>query len=217
MKLGASGTIAGSTAIIVGDGGSSGTVLDTTDKTGFTILKTQTLKGIGNVNVGMGKTLTIEGKHSVGNVGTDGGVGTQAVTGNLSYASESIFEWDLNANSTTTGFDKVSATGTVAVSTTATVFKVIFGTTALTGVQDLGNTFWNTAFGTQEWSMATIFGQGLQSGSQFATVETSNDVSAYGSFTINGSNLTWTAVPEPSSALAGLLIAAGLLRRRRVA
>lgn len=34
-------------------------------------------------------------------------------------------------------------------------------------------------------------------------------------FTINGSQLDFTAVPEPTSALAGLLITAGLLRRRR--
>ena len=43
------------------------------------------------------------------------------------------------------------------------------------------------------------------------------DVSTQGSFAINGSSLTWTAVPEPSSALAGLLVGAGLLRRRRKA
>lgn len=39
-----------------------------------------------------------------------------------------------------------------------------------------------------------------------------------GSFSISGSNLqftTFSAVPEPTSALAGLLISAGLLRRRR--
>ena len=36
-----------------------------------------------------------------------------------------------------------------------------------------------------------------------------------GSFTISGNNLQFTTVPEPTSALAGLLIGAGLLRRRR--
>lgn len=38
-----------------------------------------------------------------------------------------------------------------------------------------------------------------------------------GSFTLSGNTLSWTAVPEPTSALAGLLIGAGLLRRRRTA
>jgi hypothetical protein len=41
------------------------------------------------------------------------------------------------------------------------------------------------------------------------------DVSSYGSFTFTGTTLTWNAVPEPTSALAGLLLAAGLLRRHR--
>ena len=42
-------------------------------------------------------------------------------------------------------------------------------------------------------------------------------VSGEGRFTITGTELRWTAVPEPSGTLAGLLVAAGLLRRRRVA
>ena len=41
------------------------------------------------------------------------------------------------------------------------------------------------------------------------------DVSSYGSFTFTGTTLTWNAVPEPTSALAGLLLAAGSLRRHR--
>jgi hypothetical protein len=36
-----------------------------------------------------------------------------------------------------------------------------------------------------------------------------------GSFSLSGTTLTWSAVPEPTSALAGLLLGAGLLRRRR--
>jgi uncharacterized protein (TIGR03382 family) len=41
-------------------------------------------------------------------------------------------------------------------------------------------------------------------------------VAGRGSFSFNGStDLTWSAVPEPSSALVGLLVSAGLLRRRR--
>ncbi|MEO8617191.1 MAG: hypothetical protein ABI600_18785 [Luteolibacter sp.] len=34
-------------------------------------------------------------------------------------------------------------------------------------------------------------------------------------FTGGGKTLTWSAVPEPTSALAGVLIGTGLLRRRR--
>jgi uncharacterized protein (TIGR03382 family) len=49
----------------------------------------------------------------------------------------------------------------------------------------------------------------------FANGSSVSTPTAYGSFSISGSTLTWTAVPEPTSALAGLLITAGLLRRRR--
>ena len=76
------------------------------------------------------------------------------------------------------------------------------------------NAFWSTPAIVETWSMASIFGQSFSS-SAFQTVETSTDVSTYGHFTISGSSLTWTAVPEPTSALAGLLLGAGLLRRRR--
>ena len=145
---------------------------------------------------------------------TNAGVGSQAFSSSLSYAANSIFEWDLNASSTSNGFDTVSAVGNIDVSTTGTVFKVIFGATALADVTNMSNTFWNTPYGTQTWNMSAIFGEAFNSGS-FTSVQTSTNVSTYGSFTINGTALTWTAVPEPTSALAGLLIAAGLLRRRR--
>lgn len=36
-----------------------------------------------------------------------------------------------------------------------------------------------------------------------------------GSFTFTGNTLSWPPIPEPSTALAGLLLTAGLLRRRR--
>jgi hypothetical protein len=38
-----------------------------------------------------------------------------------------------------------------------------------------------------------------------------------GFFTLSGSTLTWSAVPEVSNALIGGLIGLGLLRRRRAA
>lgn len=213
LRLASAGTIANSTSIVVGDGGSSGAVLDTTLKSGFGIASTQTLSGIGTVNVGASNTLTISGQHSPGNAGTSGGVGTQAVTGNLSYGASSIFNWDLNQNSITTGFDKVTATGTIGANATSAVFNVVLGS----GVtQDA--TFWTVPGSKKIWSLATIFGQTLTS--TFSSVTVTNATPAFtalGGFTINGTNLTWTAVPEPSSALAGLLLGAGLLRRRRSA
>lgn len=175
-----------------------------------TVATGATLGGTGTV----GGATSISGTHNAGDAATNAGVGSQAFASNLTYADGSIFEWDLNASSTSTGFDTVSSAGTIAVSTTDSVFKVIFGTTALADVQNTSNAFWNTPYGTQTWNMIDIFGQAFSSGA-FQSVQTSNDVSTYGSFTITGSTLTWTAVPEPTTALAGLLLTFGLLRRRR--
>ncbi|MGL5016766.1 MAG: autotransporter-associated beta strand repeat-containing protein, partial [Luteolibacter sp.] len=162
----------------------------------------------GSGTVGGATTIDSAGIHNAGNPTVAGGVGSQAFSSTLNYANGSIFEWDLNANSTASGFDTVSAVGNITVGT-ATVFKVIFGT----GV-DLNNTFWSTPFTTESWSMTSIFGKAFSSGS-FSSVTSTADPITQGSFSITGSTLTWTAVPEPTSALAGLLLGAGLLRRKR--
>jgi uncharacterized protein (TIGR03382 family) len=82
------------------------------------------------------------------------------------------------------------------------------------------DTFWAT---TQTWNnifttdgsaaianWANIFTTVTVVNSSFDTI-----TPAGGSFSASGNTLTWTAVPESSSALAGLLVGAGLFRRRR--
>jgi fibronectin-binding autotransporter adhesin len=228
LKLDTSGTIDLSNQIIVGNTGSSGAVLDVSAKTGgFTIGSTQKLSGIGTVDAndaGTLRTVTIEGTHAVGN-----SPGSQTVDGNLAYASSSIFEWDLAANKDTDGvddligatadngvagtdYDALTVTGTLNIASDA-VFKVIQNAGA-----DFSDAFWTSS---QSWSNIFNATGAVTSGwnnTAVAVYNTSNvlqDVSVYGSFSITGSTLTWSAVPEPTSALAGLLIGAGLLRRRR--
>jgi autotransporter-associated beta strand protein len=176
---------------------------------------------MGTGTVGGETTINAGAIHSAGSA--TGAVGNQNFSSSLTYANGSIFEWDINANDTATGFDTLVVAGALNGSTDGdtSIFRVVFGTTAKDGVNDSGNAFWNTAATSRDWSMSSIFGKNFTTG-LFTTVETydSNgifDVSAKGSFTISGSSLTWTAVPEPTSALAGLLIGAGLLRRRRSA
>ncbi len=208
LALSGSGSIANSANIAV----ASGATFDVSTVTSgnWSLGSTQKLTGSG----GLTGATTISGTHNAGDAATNAGVGSQAFSSSLSYANGSIFEWDLNASSTSSGFDTVSAVGAIGVGTTSTVFKVLFGATALADVQNSGNTFWNTPFVTRVWNMSDVFGKAFTSGA-FQSVATSSDVSTYGSFTITSSTLTWTAVPEPTSALAGLLITAGLLRRRR--
>ena len=139
---------------------------------------------------------------------------------NINYDAPSIFEWDLKANKDTdtgtrgTDYDAVSVTGALTISPDA-IFKVIQND----GL-DFNDVFWNT---NQEWN--DIFTAGSLNGGWAANTavsvyNTSGDlqtVSSYGSFTINGTSLTWTAVPEPTNILIGGLLGGGLLRRRRSA
>jgi autotransporter-associated beta strand protein len=212
LALSGSGSIATSSVIKVN---TSGTLDVSAVSGGWTLGATQTLTGTGGVT----GTTTIAGTHAAGN----NGVGSQAFANDLNYSSGSIFEWDLTSSVNADGvdsdgvagtdFDSVSVTGNIDV-TSGAIFKVIFGDTALTDVQNTENAFWNTPYGTQTWNMSAIFGQAFNLGA-FTSVQTSTDVSDYGSFSISGTSLTWTAIPEPTSALAGLLLTAGLLRRRR--
>jgi fibronectin-binding autotransporter adhesin len=164
-----------------------------------------TLAGTGTV--GGATTISSGGTHAPGEVGT---VGTQNFSSDLNYADGSIFEWDLNANSTSNlGYDMVGAAGKISVDTNNITFKIVFGDSV-----NMSDEFWSTPYVTHQWAMASIFGKAFYSGA-FQSVQTSYPVNRVGSFKINGEYLTYTAVPEPTSALVGLLPGTGLLRRRR--
>ncbi len=188
---------------------------------------------------GNSSAITIDSTARLAGAGTVGGAttinsGTLAPTAQLSgskmtldstleFNSGSIFSWELNAEMSDPGAN-ASNSGTYgqllvngAASGTA-VFNIVLGTNAY---DDL---FWNTdktwdnvfaASGvTDLYSMFTTFsGEGLTATGSGATAIAT--ATGEGHFSFNGTTLTWTAVPEPSSALAGLLIGAGLLRRRR--
>jgi autotransporter-associated beta strand protein len=214
LLIGTSGSLA-NTDVTVGGVGSSGT---------------PTLGGGGSIGgatsiaaAGSG----VVGAHAVGVTGVSNGVGTQTFTSTLDYGSGSIFEWNLQAIDTadigvvadgaTGTYDKVIASGAAnSVTGSGAIFKIVLGGNAFT------DAFWNTD---KTWT--DIFsgtGAPANLASIFTTfggsnVNTDGTVTGrIGNFTFNGSStLTWSAVPEPSSALAGLLIAAGLLRRRRSA
>jgi len=213
LALGSGGSISNSSSIIVGNAGSSGAKLDATLTSGLTIGSSQKLSGIGTVDVGSG-TLTINGTHAPGN-----SPGVQTVTGNLNYGANSIFEWDLASSahgSRGTDYDGVNVSGTLGGAGGAT-FKVILGSGSFS------DTFWNvqhtwtdifSATNASTKDLSTIFGTvKWYQGATDMTTSTGTE----GYFTLNGSanTLTWTAVPEPTGALVGLLIGAGLLRRRR--
>ena len=79
----------------------------------------------------------------------------------------------------------------------------------------LSDTFWSPASGQHKWTAIT----GLNSLPTFSTTTFGTYTAGYGTFsttaTATGLEVVWTPVPEPTSALAGLLLTAGLLRRKR--
>jgi fibronectin-binding autotransporter adhesin len=182
---------------------------------------------MGTGTVGGATTINAAAIHSPGSA--IGAVGNQNFSSSLTYASGSIFEWDLATNKDTDGlddsfgatadngvagtdYDAVTVSGTLNIASDA-VFKVIQNSGA-----DFSDAFWTS---NQNWSNIFNVTGAVTSGwsntlvSVYNTSNALQDVSTYGSFTITGSTLTWTAVPEPTSALAGILLGFGLLRRRR--
>lgn len=98
------------------------------------------------------------------------------------------------------------------------IFRVVIGDA------DFANNFWESSHTwsdifTSDGSTAianwtSIFGGGIKTYNGGVEI---TDTATYGSFSFTpGTNsLTWSAVPEPTPALVGILLGAGLLRRRR--
>lgn len=139
--------------------------------------------------------------------------------GNTSFESGSIFSWELGATPVTTGrganYDAVNTSG---LSGSGAIFRVVLGDT-----QNFSDSFWDS---THTWTdiFTNVAGDtSLSIASIFSSVQYYNATNGalvdipttQGSFSFSGTNLQWTAVPEPSGVLAGIFLGAGLLRRRR--
>ena len=210
---GATLTLTGANTYTGGTNVNAGTLVINGNQSGatgaVTVAGGATLKGAGTV----GGATTINGTHAPGVLGTPG---QQTFYSTLNYGAGSIFEWDLNASASNTGtsnqgtYGQVVANGTVSGTS---VFNVVLGSNSFSDAFWDTNKTWSNIFaGTSApANLASIF-------TTFGGTNVASDgtVAGQGAFTFNGSNtLTWTAVPEPTTALAGLLLGAGLLRRRR--
>ena len=190
-------TTVGAGKLVMGDASA-----DTFATSGVTVASGATLAGEGTIGGGT----TVSGTHAPGN-GTAGDVGSQAFSSSLNYNSGSIFEWDIAT--ATNSHDTVSVTGTLAV-TSGAIFKVVSSTV-------FSDTFWNTnrswtdIFGRKDMTNFLVSNfQYVAAGSQLVSPPSSE-----GYFTVSGTTLNWTPVPELSNLLIGGLLGAGLLLRRR--
>ena len=182
------------------------------------------LKGTGTI--GGDVTIQTGAIHAPGN-----SIGKQTIdeagvaTANLTYEQGSIFEWELGAtlkDSTDgtrgTDYDSVNVSGALGTTGTGAIFRVVLGDAG-----DFAATFWDSdhiwtdIFKTSDSGSAVSFASVFNAGAIEYWNSGGNIGNTNGSrsFSISGSTLSWSAIPEPTSALAGLLIAAGLLRRRR--
>ena len=200
LTLSGSNTYSGTTAV------SAGTLVVDGNQSAATgaVAVSGTLAGTGTL--GGAITINSGGTLAPGDVGA---VGTLNQSSSLHFASGSVFEWSMNENQVGTAFDMVGGAGATIVDTGSEVFKIVFGPAV-----NMSDSFWSAPWVTHQWAMSAIFTGGFSGA--FTSVDTgSYPVNSLGSFSINGSYLTYTTVPEPTSALVGVLLAAGLLRRKR--
>jgi fibronectin-binding autotransporter adhesin len=207
MTLTGANTYTGNTAVTSGKlvvNGSIGASAVTVSGAG-TVLATDAAASFGS-------TLAIQ-SGSILAAGDAGTAGTATVTGTTTFNNGSIFSWDINSSGTS--YDKLATAGLVdGDAAGGSIFRIVASDATF------ADAFWNT---TRTWAdifttdgtiaisdWANTFTSVTVVNSSFASVTPTG-----GSFTASGNTLTWTAVPEPTSALVGLLIAAGLVRRRK--
>ena len=145
-----------------------------------------------------------------------------SVTGTISFGTGSIFEWTLGAATSDTGltnqgnYGQLAGTGEITGSNA--VFKIVLGSNSFTDAFWNSNKTWDNVFtgAGASTDLTALFSSMSGSGVTYDLGLARGNVGTEGYFTFSGtSTLEWTAVPEPTSALAGLLITAGLLPRRR--
>lgn len=205
LALSSGASIANSPTITVG----ADATLDVSALSGgWTFGAGQTLTGTGSV-IG---NATIAGIHAPG-----GSIGMQTINGNVTYDSASIFEWEMNYDVTERGIDYDAVNIGDQVSGNNSVFKIL-----LPAQSDFEDAFWNS-----DRSWADIFtgldGTTVVDGwagifNSFAYFNGDGEIAEPGSrgaFTLSGNTLSWTAIPEPTTALVALLLALGTLRRHR--
>ena len=210
LVLGAANTYTGATTVAAGKFAVNGS---TSAASAVGVSSGGTLGGSGNV--GGNTTIASGGTLAPGN-----SPGVLTIAGTTTLSSGSIFEWELDtaqSNPTTNRGTAYDGVNTTSLSGSGAIFKIM-----LTGTQDFADTFWNQ---TRTWTdifksadgsatlsdWAPVFSGGFQYSYNGQNVQSTTQ----GSFTMTGSSLTWSAVPEPSNAIIGLIAATALLRRRR--
>ena len=168
-----------------------------------------TLKGSGTV----GGNLGISGVLAPGN-----SPGILSAGGTTNFASASVFEWELDTAAVNTRGVAYDAINTAAVTGSGATFKIM-----LTDTQDFSDTYWQVSrvwtdiFKNSDGTANLTGWAGTFDGFSYSYASDTKTAapSGFGSFSLSGNTLAWSAVPEPGNVLAGLLAVSILLRRSR--
>ncbi len=208
VVLNGANTYSGGTVVNAGTLVVNNTTGSATGTGTVTIASGARLEGSGTIS---GHT-TVNGTHAPGN-----SPGIKTFEDGVSYGATSVFAWELIGDTTDgrgTSWDAVNLTGGTMTVDAGATFQIIVNSTG--SDVNFTNAFWNQI---QTWEVFSTSGAAtIASTFQNLSVTFSggNNYSAdLGTFSMSSGTLTWTPIPEPSSALAGLLLAAGLMHRRR--
>lgn len=144
--------------------------------------------------------------------------------GSFTTETTSLFRWDLKGNTTDgagTNWTQINFADQVATFAEGTNFVIAFDETT-----DFLDPFWKQNRSWDIFNGGTITGDGADdflANLNFTFIGGLNRPSdipngyntSHFSFDQTTGTLNWTAIPEPTSALSGILLAAGLMRRRR--
>ena len=206
LTLTSASTYTGATTVTAGTLLMGDAAADTFATSGVTVASGATLGGSGVIAGTVGVTgILAPGNSGIGTLAA----GTTTWNGAAVNAAETIWQFDLGA--ATGSSDTLAITGNFKNDSTAgSVYKFNFMNSAPSA--------WGNIYTLATWTGSTDF----TNVNQFSWTGLSGAYSGLDSyFTLTGvgvntgGSLTFTAVPEPTNAFAGLLIGAGLLRRRR--
>jgi autotransporter-associated beta strand protein len=195
LTLGAANTYNGDTTV------NEGTLIvngSTDALSAMSIISGATIGGTGMI----GGTLEVSGRVAPGDTVVPGNIGTLKAGAATTWNAGNAWQFDLASSGTAS--DKLEITGDFTKGTGSGFLFDFMGSTPE----------WNKTFTLVTWTVSSGFALGdFDLAGSLATLGGGSYSTS--SFTLNTNSLQFTAIPEPTTALAGLLLTAGLLRRRR--